>query len=1015
MVMIALLLFGLLAYTRLPLELMPDAKIPYVTVNTIYAGASAEQIQDLVTRKIEDEVSSISLLSSITSYSLNSASVIVLEFDLDKDSDIAYQETKEKIDAVAASLPPDAMEPVVSKVDIAATPVMNLLLGGDLEATELNHLARTTVKDRISQIEGVGTVNILGGVEKEIRVDFDAVDVYEQAISLSQVAGLLAYGNMDMPGGNFQEGGADYPVGVRGQFTDIGELEELLIPTSTGMRALGDLSRIASSPEDVRERITLFDTETGVRQENSVLLSIVKSPQGNPVQISDAVKAVMKELENTLPEGATLAVTLDTSEEIRNTVSDTLSNILLGILLTSAILLFFLHDIRSTLIVALSMPLSIIPTFILMNLLGISLNLMSLMGLSVSVGVLVMNSVVVLENVFRHKSLGHGRKEAARKGTSEVAVAVFASTLTNVAVFLPLGTMGGMAGVFVGDFALTIVIATMFSLLISFTLTPMLASLLLPEHAKEKNAVSRGIEAMFRSIERGYSFLLEKILHNRVRSTLLILGTVALFVFTLVKFTSIPTEFIPTVDNSVISVEIELPVDASLDRTAEVVKQVEDRIASFDEVDQIVTTLGSISALESGVNLASLNVQLSDKEGRETHSIIASRIHESLSDIPGAVFRVQATTNLSASTMPILFYLQSQDMDELSESTREMVEAMNRIEGVTGVDTTMKAGKPEITVTPDRQTVSQMGITLQQFALSVRASIDGLVLTQLKEGGREYDIRVSLSDEGLLTYDGITNIPIVTPRGTYPLSFFAEVDVNEGANSLLRIDKKHTVEVSASIIPGYILGPVSTSIDDAASEVLSPQVTLEWGGNSSIMTETVNNMIFAFVIAVILTYMLLAALLEKIGQPLLILSTIPLSLIGVVALFLLTGYTMSMVSMIAIIMLVGMVVNNAILILEYTNQLRAGGMDVRSALLKACPTKLQPVLMANIATILGMLPMAIGLGSSGVEFRQPMAMVTIGGILASTFLTLFVIPAIENTIESGKEKKKKTEKGEVLS
>jgi HAE1 family hydrophobic/amphiphilic exporter-1 len=1007
MVMAGLLLFGILAFRNISLNLMPDAKIPYITISTVYVGAAPEQIETLITEKIENEISAISLLKSIQSYSMNSASIMILEFDLSKDPDIANQEVKEKIDAIMNDLPDGADEPLVQKIDIGASSVVELLLSGDIESTELYYLADKTIKDPLAQIDGVGNVSLTGGSEKEIRLEFDKTTVYENNINLTQLSAILAYANMDMPGGNFQNEEQDYSVTLKGEISSTDELDSMMIPTITGMRRLGQLATINPQAADVKERVTLFQTKTNLRQDNTVLLSIVKSSDGNPVTIAGEVKKLLPELRAMLPESVNLTMTSDNSEFIENTVNDTISNILLGILFTAAILLFFLHDLRSTLIVALSMPLSIIPTFIVMNQLGITLNLMSLMGLSTSVGVLVMNSVVVLENIFRHKNMGNSSKEAAGKGTAEVTVAVIASTLTNVAVFLPLGTMDGIAGVFIGDFALTVVIATLFSLLISFTLTPMLASLLLPETAKKKMKISLKIEGMFTSIENGYSIILEKILHNRLRSFLVIAGTLVLFAAAMFAFTKVPFEFQPAMDGGTIAIEVELPEDASLDLTAALIKKVEDRLAEFEEVEQIVSNLGSISSLNSGTNLALINIDLIDKGLRQPNDIIANKIGISLSTLPGAIFRIiPGTGSMGGTSSPISFYLQGNNIEELQTYTNLIKEEMSHIEGLTGIDSSLKSGKPEITLYPNRLKLSDMGLTMQDLAMAMRSAVDGNVLTQLKTENGEYDIRVTLNDSDVSSVESIGEIPVSTTAGIYPLSYFTRIEIKEGVSKLLRIDKKTSVSITSNLLPGVALGDMTAAIDKTAEELLPRSLSLRWGGDAEMMTDTMKNMLFAFVIAIILTYMLLAAILEKIAQPILILSTVPLSLIGVVALFLIGGYTMNLVSMMAIIMLVGMVVNNAILILEYTNQLRAGGLDVRSALLKACPTKLQPILMANIATILGMLPMAMGIGKSGAEMRQPMGLVSIGGLITATFLTLFVIPAIENLLESKKDEKK---------
>ncbi len=408
--------------------------------------------------------------------------------------------------------------------------------------------------------------------------------------------------------------------------------------------------------------------------------------------------------------------------------------------------------------------------------------------------------------------------------------------------------------------------------------------------------------------------------------------------------------------------------------------------------------------------MAIMNIKLIEKSIREPHSTIAAQIGEGLSDIPNARIRVTAVNGMGSGGSAVSFYLLGEDITLLEEYSRQLKESMTDIDGLINIDKSSKSGKPEITILPNRQKLSDMGISIQELSLAMRAAIEGMVMTQYKEGGREYDIRVTLKDEDVSSYEDIRQIAVTTMNGIFPISYFADIQITEGINKILHTDKVKSIEFTADTMPGVALGTVTGPIEEAVKKLDLPDgYKIKWAGDTEMMKETVSNMIFVFILAIVLTYMLLAAILEKFGQPILILSTVPLSLIGVVLVFLLTGKTMNIVSMMAIVMLVGMVVNNAILILEYTNQLRADGMDVRSALLKACPTKLKPILMANIATMLGMLPMALGLGSSGAEMRQPMGIVSIGGLITATFLSLFVIPSLENLIESRKLKEKKNE------
>lgn len=1005
MFLAALLLFGAIGYFGLALNLMPDAAVPFVTIQTVYPGAGPEQVATQITERLEDEVSTVSEIRSIQSFSLDSASFFILEFELSKDPDVATQEVKDKVDLIINELPADAETPVVEKIDITAAPIVDIVMSGDMDPVELSRMAETTVKDELSRIAGVGSVSISGAREREIRVEFDNRVVYENAVSLAQVAQVLAAANLDMPGGNMQARDMDFSVRMEGQFSTVDELEDLDIPTGNGTRRLGSIATVRDTGEDVRERTILFDAQAGERDENTVLVGVVKSPDGNTVDIAQSVNARLAGIEAQLPEGVDLRVTSDDSILIRDTVRDTLTNIGLGIILTATVLLLFLHDLRSTLIVALAMPMSIIPTFFVMQLFGMSLNLMSLMGISTAVGVLVMNSVVVLENIFRHKEMGHDRRTAAASGTSEVVVAVVAATMTNIAVFLPMANMQGIAGLFLQEFALAVSFATVFSLVISFTLTPMLASVLLPEHDKKKHPLGDRLERGFHSMERGYRRILERVLHSRLRSAALIGVTLAVFAVSLLGFGAVPFEFQPAQDQGRVRIEVEAPQGTDLETTAEILGDIEDEVARHGEVVTAVTTLGSTSGTSSGTNLATMNVELVDATERDRDSVVAARMAETLADIPGARIRAGVATNAMGGGAAVTFYLQGTDTTELAGYARRLRPRLQDIPGLINVDISTKPGKPEVVLHPDRLKLNDAGLTVQDLAMAMRAAVEGMVTTTFREGGEEYDIRVTLNDADLRGSDDVGNIMVPTRAGLFPLGHFAEVDVQQGINQILREDKIQAVEITAGLAPGYVLGEVSEPIETAVAGLDMPEgYELSWGGDTELLNETVREFLFVFVLAVVLTYMLLAAILEKFGQPVLILSTIPLSLIGVSVAFLLTGKTMNIVSMLAIVMLVGLVVNNAILILDYANQLRRRGSSVRAALLDAAPTKLKPILMANIATMLGMLPMALGIGASGAELRQPMGIVSIGGLFAATFLSLFVIPALENVIESRKER-----------
>jgi len=664
-------------------------------------------------------------------------------------------------------------------------------------------------------------------------------------------------------------------------------------------------------------------------------------------------------------------------------------------LFTGLVLLFFLHDLRSTLIVALAMPTSIISTFLALQVAGFSVNMMTLMGLSSSVGVLVANSVVVLENIFRHMEMGHKRRVAADKGTAETAVAVIASTLTNIVVFLPLGMMNTIAGQMLREFSLTVVFATLFSLLVSFTVTPMLASLILPEK-KKKGKLGEAMEAMFHRWERRYAFFLEKILHRKWRSAVVVFAAFALFIASFGIARTLGFEFMVTVDEGNLSVKFELPEGYSLEETAAVYEEVEQRLVQYPEVKQLLSTLGSQGETDKATNLAGIDVKLVDNDERTRSSEeIANLFIQDLANIPNAKFKVSVLSSMvGGGRSAIEFYLMGQDIDQLEKLSTDLLERSKTIPGLINLDKSSRAGKPELTLIPKRKEMAELGISVYDLALTLRAAVEGIVATTYSENGEEYDVRITLDDESTNSPDKIKNLPLVTPRGVFRLSQLADVQYTQSSTKILHYDKAKVIEFTGDVALGFVQGNIVNSLKKLQEETDLPNgYQFTWGGNSEMMEENNREMGKAFLIAMILTYLLLAAILESFTKPILILMTLPLALIGVFTALYLTGQSLNLVSMLAIIMLLGIVVNAAILLLDYTQQLRHHGKTTREALLEACPTKLKPIIMSSIAIILGMMPMALGWGSAGAEMRQALGIVSIGGLVVATILTLLIIPA----------------------
>ncbi|MCD8479540.1 MAG: efflux RND transporter permease subunit [Candidatus Cloacimonetes bacterium] len=507
MAILVFVVFGTMAYLGMSLNLMPDVEVPYVSIQTIYPGAGPREVETLITTKLEETVATVPQIDYIQSFSLENASIILVAFNLDKDINVASSEVKDKVDGILRELPSGIERPSVQKFDFSSFPFMDLALSGDMDPRELYEIADGTLRDRLSQIKGVAQVSLSGGEKREISVQLRDRVVYQNSISMAQLNQILAAQNMDMPAGNFTRGTQDYSVRLKGEFSSLNELSNLDIPTQFGPMKLGAIADVSDSAEKVTQRAIYFNAEEQRMETNVVRVSITKSSDGNIVNIAEEVRKALPELQKSLPAGAQLNIIRDDSDFTRATVADTLMTLWLGILLTGIILFIFLHDLRSTLIVALSMPISIVSTFIFLQAAGFTLNVLTLTGFSTAVGILVTNSVVVIENIFRHKDMGNKRKEAAYKGTAEITVAVLASTLTNIVVFLPIASMTSMVGGFLKEFALTVTFATIFSLISSFTITPMLASLIIPE-GKHDSKFGLKFDAMFERFFGAVSALL---------------------------------------------------------------------------------------------------------------------------------------------------------------------------------------------------------------------------------------------------------------------------------------------------------------------------------------------------------------------------------------------------------------------------------------------------------------------------------------------------------------------------
>jgi HAE1 family hydrophobic/amphiphilic exporter-1 len=806
----ALVMFGLLAYFTLPVSLLPDTNAAVVAVQTVYPGASPQIVEAQLTKRFEDQIFSIAGIDSLSSYSMENVSIVTIMFQDGKDENLAVQEVKDAIDAILPELPDTVEKPAISKMDISnAMPVMYIVLEGGMDNTELYTLASTVVRDAFSQVPGVGGVEISGGEKREIRVNLDRAAAFERFLPVEQVAAILARANIEIPGGNIVMEGEDIPVRFRGEFTSLEEIGDLDIPTSAGLFKLRQLGTIEDTHITVRERTILRDKDAGTRNEGALLIEITKNPTANTVAVIDAIMRQLPRIEDAAGGNITLKVIREDAGFIRDSVNDTLENLIMGIVLTGLVILLFLHDIRSTFIITLAMPFSIISTFFVMQMMNISVNVLSLMGLSCAVGTLVANSVVVLENIFRYRNEGLSRVDAASKGTREVLMAVAASTLTNVAVFVPLGGMQGIMGQIISNFAYTVVISTIFSIVVSFTVTPLLASRLLPEKVKQPGRIGRALDSLFAMVERLYAASLRGLLKRKAMSALVVAAVFAVFVFSMSAFTSIPMELVPKSDGGKIQVDVELPQGSDLEKTAALLAVIEERLAEYDEVKSILTTLGKMGSMDRDVSMARMEVYLVPKTERGiSNSELAALFTRELSDIPGADIRVVAPSELVlAQGAPVDLNLQGPELQVLQTLGEQIKRRVQAVPGIMSVTVNTKSGKSELVFEPRRKQISSDGLTVQSVALALRSAVDGMVSTTYREGDKllqqqEYDIRVKIEDSGLADIEDLRNIPVVSPSGIFPLSRYADLHFENGSNMIMRANKQRTVNIAAELLPG---------------------------------------------------------------------------------------------------------------------------------------------------------------------------------------------------------------------
>ena len=995
-VMMALIIavFGFISFGRLGLDMLPDIEFPTVSIVTSYIGVASEDIETVITKPIEDAVATVKDVKKVQSVSQEGSSVVTVEFNSGTNVDVAAQDLRDKLGMISGFLPQDAQDPMVLKMDVGAIPVLGFgVTSTSLSNAELKKLLEDFVKDKIERLDGVATLEIQGGQDREIliRLNKDLMDLH--GFDQAQITQKLRSENVNLSGGYLEKGFLEMPLKTRGEFKSLEEIENIILAVKNNQPIyLRDVARI----EDTFEEQRSFSRTNG---KASLLIFINKQSDANTAKMAELSKEKLEELKASLPQDVEFSLVMDQSRQIQKATSSVSQSGLIGAFLAIAVLYLFLRSVGSTIAIAVAIPLSVVATFIPLYAFGYTFNMMTLGGLSLGIGMLVDNAVVVIENIYRHLEKTGKRKTSAILGAKEVGMAIVASTLTTVAVFIPMSMGSGIAGQLSRGLSLTIVFSLMASLFVALTIVPMIASKIFKNKKVSPAKPNERVDqlGLFEKIQNFYKKVLIWSLHHRKKviggSIGLLLGVVGLTFF-------IGAEFMPSVERSILMFEFKLPAGTSLAQTDKTSQMLEKIIMENvgDDMVSLTSFAGqndSGAGMGGGVNEGMIMMNMKDKSERKLSAVeIEEIVRQNKPPIKGLeVNAVDMSAMMTGGTgNPIDLKIFGNDMETLEKTAEEIKEKIKEVQGLRDINISLDEGKPELTVAIDREKASFLGVSVGQVGTALKNGVLGEVATQFREKGEETDIRVRFEEEFRNNLEEIENLQVVSTTGEkVSLKQIVKISQVSGPIKINREDQLRVVSVTAGLVDRDA-GSATADIQKALADYQPPAgYFIEYGGSFKQMQESFQTMAFALIIGILLVYMVMASQFESLVYPFVAMFEIPLAFIGVGLALFVTGQPLSLPAFMGVIMLAGIIVNNAIVLIDYVNQLRARGADVFEALIEGGVTRLRPILITSLTTVLGMLPMALS-RQEGSEMMRPMAIAVIGGLVVSTFLTLVVIP-----------------------
>lgn len=989
-IMMVLTILGFISYGELELNDMPDADMPYVSVAIIEPGATPEAIETKVTKKVEDTIQKISGVQNITSTISEGMSQTTIEFDLSKDGEVAAQEVKDKISTIRGELPTDINDPIISKFDISASSILSIAVYGSDDNTEMSDIVDNTIKKKLYTISGVGSIDVSGEDTREIHIKLDNDKLISYGLTAGQVANSIKADNIDLSTGKVIDGDNEITITTTSRIKKIEDFKNILVTkkNDTEIR-LKDVAKIEDGFEE-KSNIAYYQGNQAIG------IDIVKQSGANTVDVAKNVKNAIDEIKSSLPEGIHVDIVSDNSTTIEDTVNDVMKTIVEGCILAVIIVFIFLNEWESTIISAASLPISIITTFICLKVMNYSLNTMSLMALSLAVGLLVDDAIVVIENIVRHLHMGKSPMKAAADATSEIGFAVIATTLAVIAVFLPMAMVSGMIGKFIVEFAMTIVFSMAVSLFVSFTLVPMMASKMLKSEKKEsKSFIGKffgWFNRKFDIFAEKYSNLLAITLHKR---SIVLIASGAMFAASVLLATSLGFNMMPSTDQGTVSVSANFDSGITLDVAAQKTKQLEEIINKYPEVTSVYSTVSK--------SKSTIKLELVDKNVREDSSReIAEKLSTDLKVVPGVEVTV-AAASMTGGSKDVSYNIVSDDREKLQAFAEQMKGEISKDPRVRDVTSNSNAGTPQAKIVVDRDKAADLGVSSSDVASTLSTLFNGSDVTKYDSGNDRYDVRISLEDEERKTLDNLDEIYVLGSNNKLiPISQVTKKVIGTTSSSLHRYNKQSQIELSFNV-NGTSVGSLQTEYMNKIKAEAPDGVSLSLGGTDGMMQESLQSLLQAILLAVALLYLVMAAQFESFIDPISIMFCLPLAFIGAILGLFAFGSQVSMMSLVGLIMLFGLVAKNGILLIDAAKERIQEGMPRNEALKEAGLVRLRPIIMTTLAMIFGMIPTAVATGAS-TEMRAPMGQAIIGGLITSTILTLFVVPIIYTILDDLKMK-----------